>query len=1117
MKPRKLRFFLDPMLLATIFAILMAVVTANAAERSDRAVDEAALASQDQSIRKLSTLAKKYRGTSREPILLAKLAELQQEKASIQFRIAHGMAHRSGRPLSLARHHESMRASIETISTLLKRYPRAIEAAHATYLRGHAFEEIEDRKSAADNYLRLLRDFPDSEDFPAASMSLAEFAIAANQHEKAIGYLKPLERDPSDPHYPFALYKLAWAHYNLKHVADALAYAEKHVRYLQPLTTSSDIALRENTLLDSALFYFEGIESKAPDYGLENALAYFRKLEKGRALGKMAVRLSKLLRSHGLDKELAAFKTQFLSEESDRPEGLDLLLIAFEHQMNKREFDRLAETSREIVRFHARMAVHAVADRPDFARAEKMMLDTASTLQGLVIKNKGASGLKTLSASLAAIYDSFVQLVPDSDPRVPRVHFNLAETWYAISEFEQATQHYRWVVEHRGWSDRDPVAGTRVASLRAISSHYQSLKAKKLLPETLAPVAFSENRDADIHPMQEKWISWIDRHLDHIRPDDETADAFAFDAARILYSARRIREATDRLKDLARRHPHSSVAFGAVSLVIDTGIASADWQAVHDYSAGLLASNSWKNREFASKLFAVASQASYKQIELAYAKKDYGRVLDGFESYRAKYSRATQMLDALLLTARSSQELGDLATARKLFSDLLDLSRAKPASLHFGQALLARAAVQERSYFFREAAQDYIQFLALPHSAVDLGSSELARLREKSLTLAWMTGDAATLKLALSSPGVCPKSNTCSRFEALLAHLEPARDTRALARDSSGEIRAIWAAAALRKVDELSFRDRLQMARFLAAEWSELEPAVRLSLLPQVSRDLPRAIALNRMAMNEYSPLRANEKSITRRIEAIRDLEGTAARVMKLPWARIRAGVLNEIASVYGEFASELTHLSPPQGMSPEESGAYEETIRKIAFPFEEKGQEMRRKALEIAARFAIEEETYYAIADRFFAENPSQSRQRASVKGPRNLDFSMIDHLDGSLDWQNAKADRDDLRTLWIWAVKLDQWPQAAFFLQEMASRKILPASMLGALQGFTLARAGARGEGLEQLRDAARVAEPTVRATLLTELSQYYDWSCSSLRNLCPVKPLEAELPAKVAMTSH
>src|ERR1700728_3157840 len=80
----------------------------------ERDVDSVALQSQDQAIAKLTGLLGKYRKTSQEPVLLEKLAELQQQNAAIIFRIAHGNAHRSNKALDLVKYKKEMNQAISS-------------------------------------------------------------------------------------------------------------------------------------------------------------------------------------------------------------------------------------------------------------------------------------------------------------------------------------------------------------------------------------------------------------------------------------------------------------------------------------------------------------------------------------------------------------------------------------------------------------------------------------------------------------------------------------------------------------------------------------------------------------------------------------------------------------------------------------------------------------------------------------------------------------------------------------------------------------------------------------------------------------------------------------------
>jgi len=257
-----------------------------------------------------------------------------------------------------------MNQGIHTLTVLIDKYPSYQEIAHAYFLRGKGYEEIENKVAAAKDYNFLVTKFPLAEETTPAYMSLAEFAIDANEHAKAISYLKEVEKKPEDNHYPFALYKMAWAYYNLKDIPMSLKYAEKQIHYYNDIEKSeseasgtnlstSDNALKENTLLDSAVFYFEGYEQNPDQYSDAKAFAYFRNLDKGPTLGKILLRYSKLLRAHSHDHDLVVWKdlilTAELSGDLKSGETLEIVLNTYDHLLNRRVYPAVIKTAQDIV------------------------------------------------------------------------------------------------------------------------------------------------------------------------------------------------------------------------------------------------------------------------------------------------------------------------------------------------------------------------------------------------------------------------------------------------------------------------------------------------------------------------------------------------------------------------------------------------------------------------------------------------------------------------------------------------------------------------------------------------------------------------------------------------
>jgi|GEM_PF-1101778 len=1090
-------------------AIEVKIAKSNQGEDFERNVDQVALYSQEKSIGKLVVLAKKYRGQMQEPVMLAKLAELQQQRATIIFRILHGNANKSTKALDMSRYNKAMQESIGTLNGLIGKYPNFEEIAHAYFMRGKAYEEIKDKIKSEHDYLHLVSNFPGAEDTIAAYMSLADFAIDVNDHARAVGFLKEVEKHPDDTHYPFALYKLAWAHYNLKKIPETMGYAERHIAYyapkknagddsVDPTNFTSDAALRENTLLDSVVFYFEGYEEGSSKYTLNEALSYFRGLESGPVLGRMIVRFAKLLRSHNHDEDLITWKEKVLKSEPDRPESLDAVIVVYESQLNKRIYNQVVKSANDIAGLYAN---HKKFE--SFPKAQKMVLATAEGLQKDIVKNKGATDIASYSKALADIYDSFTRMVEETDPRIPRVHYNLAETLFTIKDYPQATAHYRWVVDHGRWPDkREKLGEANVpdASLKAIAARYEVLHLKNLIPKELAAKSLQEDTGKSLDPIMGEWVAWVDRHLQY---SEKGTENFIFEAARALYSQGHIVESVNRLKGFSKKYPNSNFAIPSASLVIDTYITSANWEKTHELAQEFIKVPNWKTSEFAKRLLAVASDAYYKMVEAQYKVHNYVKALDLADNFIKMYPKSTRLGELLSVAGDAAMVSAEKDRALNYYSKLInDL----PGTERAGVALLARGGVVEDRYQFLDAASDYRTYLGMKKEIIKLTPKEQDDLRKKVLALTWISGEKSELNATLQNKIICTEqmNDDCERYRAIsilssseqsLAMTEDAFDK---ARKSSNDTKVIWAAIALEGSKSLAFRDRLVAVKLAISGWETLDPLFKFALVPHLSVTIPHAFTLDRAQMKEVAPLLAKEKWITHRVDMIHEMELAATKAIKLPWARIRAEVLSEIAGLYLDLSRGLEALPPPKDLSSSDLTAYEDTIRKLTVPFEEKGQDMRHKAFEIASRFAVEETSFKAIAEPFFAENPSQAKALKPLdtkNAPHALDLALLDQIDPDGKWDRlAKGKRVDeskpemhLKALWTKALANKQFPQIAFFMQEAQEKALIHAGAMSGVKAVSLAAIGARGEALAELEDGAKDLKSDERKSALFTVLQY------------------------------
>lgn len=1085
------RLVLPAMRIVLVSACVM-LSSVRADERRDRHVDRAALDSQLQAAAKLRPLLKRYRKTDREPALLLKLAEIQSQAAAIEFRIAYGAAHAQGKDqaaANLKRYRGLLQESVATLSEYIARFQREPALDQAYFMRATAHHELEKLRLAKADFTTLTSRFPHSRWFFRATMALADYAIEANQHEQAIAHLDQIVAHPEEPLYPFALYKEAWSHFNLKHLPMALTYLERNIRFYDEARkqapegeslSESDEAMREHSLLDVAVFYVDAMEKKLPEYSVTGGVALFRRLDSGPDMGKVAVRFAKLLRSHGRDTDLVALRDLLIQEEYARPQTLEVAAMTFEYFYNQRAFPKMEEAARQFAlldrKTEGRMRTQEDY-RTAYVDAQKMLLATADRLQALSVKNKNAREVSQLTQALASIYAAFTEIVDESDPRIPRVRYNLAETLFQVRDYAQATLHYQWAVEH--WTRKSGLS-LQDLRLKQIAARYEVLKAEKQVAQEITPQPLrGESRWEKLQDPSAfaEWVAWVDDYADDFDLKSESERNWLFEADRALYAHGFTNAAVARLAEFIDAYPQSRFTRPAMSLILDTHVAAQDWKST--YELALRYAERTEAAEFKVKLEALAADSFYKTIELAHSDRKWDQAMRLAAQFSKKFPKHARVADALFLTGKIALESGDRALATEQIGALLERF---PKSKDRAQALWIRAKIAEENYEYASAARDYREYLKAEKG--DEASSKRRDLEKRILVMTWLTTQSG------GAVDCAPYANAalgeeleldCDRYAAL--GLLRVRSTRsnlgAMAKERMKqgfkENRALWAAVLLAYSTELPYGERLSASRTLAAGWKRLDSVAQFATIPTLNEQLPGVLHEGREALKSVAPLKASQKSIARRLEWMTEMENTAAAGMKLPWARVKASLLREMGDVYADFSQALAALPPPKDLKDEERAEYQKSVAEIVEPFSAKGAKLHQQALEVASSHAVESEIVSQLV---------KGRAPASVRN-RPIDEDLLDDAPGI----DPRVGR-----LWREALHKKQWEQVAFYAQELRDKFQTPESTLHLLRAVALAPIGAQSEALQELESAKAGATRAQRQQINRVLYAQYVNSGSS-----------------------
>jgi hypothetical protein len=312
----------------------------------------------------------------------------------------------------------------------------------------------------------------------------------------------------------------------------------------------------------------------------------------------------------------------------------------------------------------------------------------------------------------------------------------------------------------------------------------------------------------------------------------------------------------------------------------------------------------------------------------------------------------------------------------------------------------------------------------------------------------------------------------CEKYQALIQLKQSKKIDRRVALKRAGEgpkaNQALWAALVLRTPEPLPVPERIRLALSLAEGWNELDSLQQFATVPELNTGLPAAFARVRRELPAAFVLKPSATSISRRVKTLETFELAAGSAIKLPWARVRVAVLSEIAQAYLMFSRELSALAPPKGISAEELAEYKKSIAEINTPFEEKGKTLMTKALEIGGELAINPEGIDGLAETVAAGQRAPASMLPMKLKP--VELGLLDNLEGKT-WSNLVVNvqptpQENLRALWVDALRRKAWGRLAYFAQEYQRQAESGSNVAEMMRAVALYAVGAQAESLDVLQ---------------------------------------------------
>jgi lipopolysaccharide biosynthesis regulator YciM len=987
--------------------------TQSAREIQIRQLDEKALWAKKTALRDLMGIAQRNQNPAQAPGLLLRQAELQQEMGAIEYRIAFSKANATRRPANLSAYNAYMRASIAPLNMLLTKYPNFHQIQRIYYLRGKAFTEIGDSNHAIADYKYLVNTWPKSADAQLAYVDLWTFMVDRKDYKGAIEYIGRYGLREDDKYYNIALEKLAWCYYYLGDFEKALRYTETELRGAKGLE-------RDKALANYSLFYSAGLEHRAPGITAANALPRFRSTVQDDDLGKVLVSYAYLLRTKEYDAELNTLKNQAFADGVSDLYLSDLVVVDLENQLNRQRFGDMKHTVEQEIELYSK-SDELKKDPKRTNKIKASITEIIPELQKFLAHDPGSSA-KALAGTLRLCYQFMLESSGGDNLAKARIHFNMAEVSIEMKDYEGGVAHYRWVVDN---VDQKTMPGRKLAldsNVKSIESRYGAIKAQGWTAKELVAKPFTTEPKQLPEPIAQ-WMGWIDGFPKNAMIQTKV-DGIAFEADRLYYSFGYVEKATQRLLDFVTTYPTSSSAVPAASLVLDTYIASQKWQDAHDLAEKFAQIKEFRGTDFQKRVEGISVDTYCKLLDSSYQAKDYATVLKKADEFLATNPNNKRRGDVLELAANSALGMGDKPKAAEYLAKLQAVGGEKTEVVQL--ALMTNGSIAEEKYNYAAAAKDYLQKVNTTHS-VD------QEMRTKILLLSWLSGDAALLQSAYSSPMICGKKKDapCPDYKQRL--------------DKGQAPKGSALAKLQNEPEKLSIKHRSDILVAIPAEWEKIDPLDKYSLLSMLSSRVPASFHELRTQIREAAPVKLDQNSIAKRNAMIETAQGVAEKISELPWTRIKVLVLRDSAGLYDDLAKEIREIKPPKGLAGKDLQDFQQALADASQPFAQKRDELQKTELQLA----------------------SQPGAEASPSEASSWGTELANSLPAP-DKQNQKL----LVSAFREALADSNFPKAGFLIQRAQTGdkdgNAVDAGTLAMMKAAILARTGAVIEAMNELKDA-------------------------------------------------
>lgn len=848
-----------------------------------------------------------------------------------------------GKPpeMSNKRSQAALLQSANSFRQLVQEYPRHPRTDAALYALAMTLLRL-DNDNAVLYFQQLIRTHRNSPLLPETYLALGEFYFYKHDIEKAIENYRAAMQYRESNVYPYAVYKLGWAHFNAtpKNQAEAKTNIDRTIAAFQLVIKLSEVDrnesrnlnLRQEAINDLIMVYAETERT-------DEALSYFRRIGENAAFFDMLERLGHIYVENGQNKKAIEIFSRLLREAPNRPGNPEIHVTLAELYDKVNQLRNVVGALNAMNSLYVESSSWTSANRRDEGRLKEARDLTQRNIHRIGTHYHQA-GYKTnqdrFLTAASQLYQIYLKSFPQAEESY-ELRYYLADILFHFKQYEAAADQYFRVSRAKVKEPKylKDAALNAVVAIRKIdeTQKYQQLPPLGQVPQPI-----------ELPRVKVKLVQMMDNYI-RLLPNEKEGFPMRYSAAQTFFEYGHYDEALKRFDALGQGHPDTLQGQTAVKMILGYHSERKEWDVLVDKARGFLKNENIVKAGIENDIVSMVRHGMF-QLAMDHSKQNrFSEAAETFVQFQREFPRSSEADDALYNASisyyKEARVEEALEVGKLLLQEYPKSKHAVDVTLDIAQAHEALAAFPEAAAFFKQFGLTHVNDsrarLALYNAATLYKGlndyAESIRLYERFVRM--YPRDRLAVSAQREVAELLDRSGdlraAINAYQRYATNVGPSTDEGLFARAKFGELmtRSGRATQGNRELEQL----RRILVRKDAPVAYEARRIVARSLFRNSE---PNFISFLELKMTDSSRIEREVQTKQNRLLAmVKQFE----QIIEIGNGEFTVASLYRIGEMHENFAAELFKAPAPRGANQVEVDQYRTSIEQVAFPLREEAR----------------------------------------------------------------------------------------------------------------------------------------------------------------------------------